>query len=92
MEDWVGNEQLMKMGETSRAVDKKLLGKNNSKKKQYILDEYKPYFIYGSGDKRDEHTGKLMDIPGCIANGISETVATTIWNKMEAFGRYALTF
>lgn len=59
------------------------------KKKQYILDEYKPYFIYGSGDKRDEHTGKLMDIPGCIANGISETVATTIWNKMEAFGRYA---
>ena len=42
MLDWVGNDQPMKMRETSRAVDKKLLGKNNSKKKQYILDEYKP--------------------------------------------------
>lgn len=30
MPDWVGNDQLMKMSESSRGVDKKLLDNNNS--------------------------------------------------------------
>lgn len=59
------------------------------KKKQDILDEYKPYFIYGSGDAVDSHTGKALNIPGCISKGISEEVATRVWDKMSDFAKYA---
>lgn len=59
------------------------------KKKQDILDEIKPYFISGSGDAIDEHTGKPYNIKGCIANGISEDIANAIWNKMSEFAKYA---
>jgi hypothetical protein len=66
------------MRETSRAVDKKLLANNNPKKKVEILDEFKPYFIYGSGDAVDPHTGKPYNIKGCVANGVSEEIAQVI--------------
>lgn len=59
------------------------------KKIKAILDEYKPYFIYGSGDKIDSHTGKPFGIKGCIANGISEQDASNLWDKMEHFAEYA---
>lgn len=59
-----------------------------SKKKQEILDEYYPYFVYGSGDALDDH-GNRLNIVGCIANGISEEVAKNIWNKMKDFAKYA---
>lgn len=59
------------------------------KKKQEILDEYKPYFINGSGNDIDPHTGKPYGIVGCKANGINEAVANTIWSKMESFAKYA---
>jgi len=54
-----------------------------------ILDEYKPYFIYGSGDALDDHTGEPLNIKGCVANGIPEETASLIWDKMESFGSYA---
>ena len=59
------------------------------KKKQDILDEYKDSFIHGSGDKIDAHTNLPYNIKGCVANGILETVADTIWGKMESFAKYA---
>ena len=59
-----------------------------SKKKQYILDEYKPYFLYGSGDALDDN-GNLLQIKGCVANGVPADIAERIWNKMEDFAKYA---
>lgn len=59
------------------------------KKKQEILDELKPFFISGSGNAVDEHTGKAYNINGCIANGINEETANMIWNKMSEFAKYA---
>ena len=66
-----------------------IIRKAMGKKKTEILDEYKPYFIYGSGNAVDSHTGKPHNITGCVPNGISEDAAITIWNKMEKFGSYA---
>lgn len=59
------------------------------KKKQEILNIYKPYFINGSGRNIDPHTNKPYGIKGCVANGIDADVAEKIWNKMESFGKYA---
>ena len=59
------------------------------KKKQEILDEYKPYFIEGSGNKLDSHTNKPLNIKGCIANGIDRETAEKIWDKMNSFAKYA---
>jgi DNA polymerase III subunit alpha len=50
------------------------------KKKTEILDEYEQYFIYGS----EKH-----NIKGCIANGIAESIAKSLWEKMKKFGLYA---
>lgn len=63
--------------------------KSMGKKLTEILDEFKEYFIYGSGTKLDSKTGKLIDIKGCVANGISEKKATIIWDKMYEFSKYA---
>lgn len=59
------------------------------KKKQEILDEYKPYFLNGSGDAIDEHTGRPLNIKGCVASGVSEDVASAVWDKMKDFAKYA---
>jgi len=59
------------------------------KKKQEILDEYKPYFLHGSGNAIDSHTGKPLNIKGCIENGVSEEVASAVWDKMKDFAKYA---
>lgn len=59
------------------------------KKKQEILDEYKPYFIEGSGQAIDPHSNQPYNISGCVANGIDSIVAETIWGKMESFAKYA---
>lgn len=59
------------------------------KKIQELLDEFKPYFIYGSGDAIDPNTKQPFGIKGCIANGVPEDVATRLWAKMERFGEYA---
>ena len=59
------------------------------KKIQAILDEYKPFFINGSGEEIDPKTKKPYGIKGCIDNGISEEIADLIWHKMENFAKYA---
>lgn len=58
------------------------------KKKQYILDKYKPFFLEGSKDAVNE-SGELYNIKGCVANGISVETAEVIWNKMSDFAKYA---
>ena len=68
-----------------------IIRKAMGKKKQEILDEYKPYFIHGSGDAIDSHTGKPYGIKGCVNLGIPEEIANSIWKKMESFAKYALT-
>ena len=50
------------------------------KKKRYILDEFAEYFVTGS---------RALNIKGCVANGISETVARKVWSDMERFAGYA---
>ena len=57
-----------------------------SKKHQDEIDAERHTFVYGNVDtkKPDE---KL--VPGCIANGISETAAHKIWDDMTDFAKYA---
>lgn len=50
------------------------------KKKQDIMDQEKPHFIFG-----DEELG----IKGCVNNGIPQDVAENIWSQMEDFAKYA---
>lgn len=66
-----------------------LIRKSMGKKIMAILDEYKPYFINGSGESVDPKTKKPLNIKGCVANGIAEEIATLIWGKMENFAKYA---
>ena len=66
-----------------------VIRKAMGKKKEDLLEEYKPYFLHGSGEAVDSHTGQKLDIKGCLANGISEEVANAIWDKMKDFAKYA---
>lgn len=51
-----------------------------SKKKQYVIDEEREYFVYGN---------KERNIKGCVANGIDEAVANGIYDSMVDFAKYA---
>ena len=51
-----------------------------SKKKQYVIDEERKSFVYG-----DEKRG----IRGCVANGITEEAANSIYDSMVDFAKYA---
>jgi DNA polymerase-3 subunit alpha len=51
-----------------------------SKKKQYVIDEERQSFVYGD-EKRS--------IKGCVANGISEQAANSIYDSMVDFAKYA---
>lgn len=51
-----------------------------SKKKQYVIDEERQYFVYGSDER---------NIKGCIANGVPEDVANAIYDSMVNFAKYA---
>ena len=51
-----------------------------SKKKQYVIDEERKSFVYG-----DDTRG----IKGCVANGISEEAANSIYDSMVDFAKYA---
>lgn len=66
-----------------------IIRKGMAKKKKAILDEYGEYFLHGSQTHDATHPKKPLNIAGCTANGISEDVAKTIWDKMEKFGAYA---
>ncbi len=51
-----------------------------SKKKQYVIDAERKNFVYGNPDE---------GIKGCVANGISETAANSIYDSMVDFAKYA---
>ena len=51
-----------------------------SKKKRQVIDENREYFVNGSEAKQ---------IPGSVKNGISESVANSIWDSMVTFAEYA---
>lgn len=53
---------------------------NKTKKIHSIIEEYGEYFIRGSVKK---------NIKGCVASGISESVAKSVWDKMAKFSQYA---
>lgn len=63
-----------------------LIRRAMGKKKQYIMDAEKEIFLHGNADSKKPDEAL---VPGCIANGISEQAALTIWGKMEEFAKYA---
>ena len=50
------------------------------KKKKYIMDEYKDYFVHGN---------KKMNIEGCVNRGIPEDKATELWDIMALASSYS---
>lgn len=54
--------------------------KGMAKKVEALLNEYGEYFVHGSEEK---------GITGCVANGIDESIAVALWERMKKFGRYA---
>ena len=51
-----------------------------SKKKMKVIEEERKVFVYGDPGK---------NIPGCVANGISEAVAQSLYDEIVAFANYA---
>ncbi len=51
-----------------------------SKKKQAVMEKERANFIYGNAQE---------NVPGCVANGISEAVAGQIYEDMMDFAKYA---
>ena len=51
-----------------------------SKKKMKIIESERKVFVYGD---------KENNIPGCVANGISEAVAQSLYDEIVAFANYA---
>ncbi len=51
-----------------------------SKKKMKVIEEERRVFVYGDREK---------NIPGCVANGISEAVAQSLYDEIVAFANYA---
>ena len=51
-----------------------------SKKKQYVIDEERKSFVYGDASR---------GIDGCVARGISEQAANSIYDSMIDFAKYA---
>lgn len=63
---------------------------NKLKKDKKIMEKEKEIFLHGN--KSDFESGNAKNlVDGCVARGISEEAANTIWNKMEKFAEYALT-
>lgn len=51
-----------------------------SKKKQYLIDENREYFVHGSEDR---------GIAGCVEKGVNEAAANKIYDSMVDFAKYA---
>lgn len=51
-----------------------------SKKKQSVMEKERQNFVYGNPDE---------NVPGCVAHGISEEVASSIYDRMMDFAKYA---
>ncbi len=57
-----------------------LLRRAMSKKKGDVMQKERQSFVYGNAEE---------DVPGCIANGISEQTANKIYDEMIDFAKYA---
>ncbi len=57
-----------------------LLRRAMSKKKAAVMEKERQSFVYGNEEE---------GVPGCIKNGISEEVATKIYDEMTDFAKYA---
>lgn len=55
-----------------------------SKKKHKVMEQEREYFIHG---QTDEHGNTVCC--GCVANGISESAANSIFDDMSSFASYA---
>lgn len=55
-----------------------------SKKKHHVMEEERHNFVYGIVDDNGE-----IQVPGCIRNGISESIANKIFDSMIDFASYA---
>ena len=51
-----------------------------SKKKQYVIDAERQSFVYGDAER---------NIKGCVANGIDEKAANSIYDSVVDFAKYA---
>jgi len=51
-----------------------------SKKKMKVIESERKVFVYGDPEK---------NIPGCVANGIPEAVAQSLYDEIVAFANYA---
>ena len=51
-----------------------------SKKKQAVMEKERANFVYGNQEE---------GVPGCVANGIPENVASKIYDEMMDFAKYA---
>ena len=51
-----------------------------SKKKQKVIEEERKVFVYGDPEQ---------NIPGCIANGVTESAAQSIYDEIVDFANYA---
>lgn len=51
-----------------------------AKKKADVMDKERQYFVYGN---------KELNVPGCVKNGIQESVANKIFDDMVDFANYA---
>lgn len=55
-----------------------------SKKKRDVMEQERAYFVHGQKDAQ----GNLL-CAGCVANGISEQAANSIFDEMSSFASYA---
>ncbi|WP_026476722.1 DNA polymerase III subunit alpha [Alkaliphilus transvaalensis] len=54
------------------------------KKKMDVMEEERHYFIHGKTDEEGN-----IELPGCIRNGVPETIANEIFDEMIEFANYA---
>lgn len=86
----------MKMNESSRGQDKKLVVNNKLKKKIKMIPEIKNEFIYGKKSKFDENHNVIgmSDEPsdwceGALNRGYSLELSNKVFDTMEAFAKYS---
>ena len=60
-----------------------------SKKKHDVMAEEKRWFIEGKTSVDPETGAEIVEIPGCLRNGISREAAESIFSDMESFAEYA---
>ena len=88
----VYQEQVMKIcqemaGFTLGQAD--MIRRAMGKKKLEEMLKWKDAFLFGREESVDDNGKVNTAIIGAVNNGVSEEIATKIWNEMEAFASYA---